>query len=493
MVAASLGPRVRADPEIGGFPRPREPLPCAAVLASGMTGRAMSEASPPSPASVAPRRRMLTKLGMLALLANMAGATVAKYVAVTLRGGHVGDGSETPWLASYYVAMFVVAVFDAFLVDELLFAGSFRRKVLEGKDERHLERSGDDTALVAALRPNALGFPMVVVLCGGLTYFAFNLVNDGFDAWHRTIGKNLAALRSDDPERQRTAVAELSIRRDGPVLPALVQTLHAGGPAAPWAAWALGRFQDLPTRRPLIGPLVEATRSGDPAMRREALVALARLQHRVITPMLHDEIRAQLAAGESVDRRLMYALGSVQVLSSVPLLEELLASADEDTQRLAAWALAQHRDQRDGRSVVEVLEKRLPSATFAVRCSIVHALGILGDERSNLALVRAYDESTPDELEQVCDSIPVAFRPDGGDDETLLLRPERKLGMKVILSMGQMRATSPDVRAVVEPWLEARVLDTSALYEVREGSQSLLTGIRAGRDDLLGVDPDAPQ
>lgn len=459
-----------------------------------MTGRAMSEASPPSPASATPRRgrAIRAKLVSLTLLANMAGLVVAIYVARTLRGGHV-EGSETPWLVSYYAAMFVVALFDAFFVDELVFGGSFRRKYLEGKDERHLERTGDDTALAAALRPNALGFPMVVVLCGGLTYFVFNLANDGFDSWHRTIGKNLAALRSDDPELQRKAVAALSIRRDGPVLPALVVTLHEGGPAAPWAAWALGRFHDLPTKRPVIGPLVEAARAGEPAVRREALIALARLQHRAITPSIHDEIRAQLQAGETVDPRLMYALGSVQVLSSVPLLEELLVAADEDTQRLAAWALAQHRDQREGRAVVEVLERRLPSASLAVRCSIVHALGILGDERSNLALVRAYDDATPDELEHVCGNIRIAFRPDGGDDELLLLRPERKLGMKVILAMGQMRATSPDVRAVVEPWLEARVLDTAAIYEVREGSQSLLGGIRAGRDDLSGQSADAPE
>jgi len=457
----------------------------------------MSEASPPAPASAAPPRgrSIRPKLISLTLMANLAGLVVAVYVARTLRGGHVGDASETPWLVSYYAAMFVVGLFDAFLVDELLFGASFRRKYLEGKDERHLERTGDDNALASALRPNAFGFPLVVVLCGGLTYFLFNLTNGGFDSWHRHIGRHLAALRSDDPDRQRAAVIELSIRRDGPVLPALIETLHEGGSAAPWAAWALGRFQDLPTRRPVVGPLVEASRSGDPALRREALVALARLQHRASTPEIQAEIRAQLAAGETVDPRLMYALGSVQVMSSVPLLEELLVAADEDTQRLAAWGLAQHRDQRGGRAVVDVLEKRLPSAALPVRCAIVDALGILGDEQSNLVLVRAYDEATPDELEQLCDGKVIPFRPDGeeGDDATRLFRPERKLGMKVVLSMGAMRATTPDVRAVVEPWLEARVLDSSALYEVREAAQSLLAGIRAGRDDLQGVNPDAPR
>lgn len=457
----------------------------------------MSEVSPPSSAPSASRRSRVTraKLASLAVLANMAGVVVAVYVARAIRGGHIGASSETPWLAAYYTAMGLVALFDAFLVDELLFGGSFRRKYLQGQDAGHLERKGDDAALAASLRPNALGFPATVVVCGGLTYLLFNLANDGFDRWHRTIGRSLAALRSGDPDQQRAAVAELSIRRDGPVLPALMATLHAGGPAAPWAAWALGRFHDQPTLRPIIMPLVEASRASDPAVRREALIALGRLQHRAAGPAIHDEIRAQLAAGERVDPRLLYALGSIQVLGSVPLLEELLVAADEDTQRLAAWALAQHRDQRDGRSVVDVLVKRLPSASVPVRCAIVHALGILGDERSNLALVQAYDDATPDELEQVCDNVVIGMRPDGADDEVRLLRPERKLGMKVILSMGQMRATSPEVRAVVEPWLVALGNDASAVYEVREGSQSLLAGIQAGRDDLIekghGADPDA--
>ncbi len=442
----------------------------------------MSDAGPPSRA-----RAPLAKLASLTLLANMAGLVVAVYVARTLRGGHVGESGETPWLVAYYGAMFVAAVFDAFLVDQLLFGGSFRLKYLQGKDERHLERSGNDAALAAAMRqPNALGFPMVVVLCGGLTYFLFNLANDGFDTYHRTIGRNIAALRSDDPAVQRNAVAELSIRREGHVLPALIKTLHDEGPAAPWAAWALGRFHDLPTLRPVITPLVAASRSQDPILRREAILSLARLQHRPVGPGVHQEIRAQLDAGETVDPRLLYALGSIQLVSSVPLLEEMLVSADEETQRLAAWALAQHRDQRDGRAVVEVLERRLPSASLGVRCAIVHALGILGDERSNLALKQAYDDATPDELEYVCPRSVIALRPDGADDEIWVLRPERKLAMKVILSMGQMRATSPDVRAAVEPWLVALAADPTAIYEVREGSQSLLSGIRGGRDDLLG-------
>ncbi|MCX4245654.1 HEAT repeat domain-containing protein [Paraliomyxa miuraensis] len=442
----------------------------------------MSDDRPaPAPAARRRSRSIRAKLVSLTLLANLAGLVVAIFVARTLRGGLLG-GSDTLWMASYYGAMVVVALFDAFLVDELVFGGNFRRAYLEGKDARQLERGGDDEAFAASMRPQGRTFPVVVVVCGLLTYFVFNLANDDFDSYYRTVGTHVAKLRSGTPEEQQAAVAQLSIRRGPHVMPALIQALHGEGPAAPWAAWALGRFHDLPTRHPVVTPLVGAMRSSNPAVRREALVALGRLQHRPAASAIHEEIRAQLAAGQTVDPRLMYALGSIQVLSSVPLLEELLHGADEETQRLAAWALAQHRDQRGGRAVVEVLEKRLPSASLPVRCAIVHGLGILADERSNFALMQAYDDATPDELGTLCDRITIHFRPDGGDDTALLLRPERKLGMKVVLAMGQMRATSADVRAAVEPWI-IEVAANAPLPEIREGGQSLLAGIRGQRDD----------
>ncbi len=359
----------------------------------------MSDAGPPSDASDAPARRgnaLRAKLVSLTLLANLAGFVVAVFVARTLRAGHTSQSGESLWLAVYYGAMFVVALFDAFLVDELVLGGTFRRTYLQGKDSRQLERSGDDEALASSMRGSSFGFPLVVVLCGGLTYGLFNLVNNDFDTYHRTIGTHISALRSEDPEQQRQAVAELSIRRAPPVLPALIATLQSENEAAPWAAWALGRFEDLPTQRPVITPLVGAARSHNPAVRREALVALGRLQHRPSAPYIHQEIQAQMEAGQTVDPRLLYALGSIQVLDSLPLLEELLHSGDENTQRLAAWALAQHRDQRAkdgvaGRDAVTLLERRLPSASLDVRCAIVHALGILGDEQSNLPLMQAFD------------------------------------------------------------------------------------------------------
>ena len=46
-----------------------------------------------------------------------------------------------------------------------------------------------------------------------------------------------------------------------------------------------------------------------------------------------------------------------------------------------------------------------------------------------------------------------------------------------------MRATTAEVRAKIEPWLEALIATEATAPITREAAQSLLAGIRAQRDD----------
>jgi hypothetical protein len=232
---------------------------------------------------------------------------------------------------------------------------------------------------------------------------------------------------------------------------------------------------------------VAAASGDDPALRREALVALGRIQHRAAGDMIQAEIRAQRERGEAIDPRLVYGLGAIQVPESVALLEDLLHGGHIPTQRIAAWALAQHRDLVGGHQVVlEILEARLPTAPHEVRCAIVHSLGILSHERSNLALRRAYDEATPAERATICPRWQLSMRPDGDvtdRDRADLFLPQDTLAMKIIGVMGQLRATDPKIRAEIEPWLEQVIADEETTPATREAAGSLLTGIREGRDD----------
>ncbi len=446
------------------------------------------DSDPPSkPPRMAPGRSRTptaAKLWSLTILANLAGFLAAVWCARLVRGVPDSEAVETLLRFAYYGMMLIVAFFDALLVDELLLGGSFRRTHLQGKDARYLAKKGAaEDELAVSMQRSTTSFPFLVLVLGGLTYLVFNVVNDDFDPYYRRVGKHVSAMEYGDSARQIEAVTALSIRREPAVLPALRQGLAAGGTKAQWSAWALGRFFDLPSRRPLYVSLVAAVRGDDPAVRREALVALGRLQHRSMAGAIVDEVRRQRDAGEAVDLRLLYGLGAVQVMDSLPLLEELLHGADEQTQRMAAWALAQHRDQIGGREAVTILERRLASASPLLRCAIVHALGILADERSNLALVDAYNRASAEQRALVCPRIRLSMRPDGQEDFEDLLMPQDSYAMKIIFTMGQMRATTAEIRAAVEPWLVELIGNVATTPGIREAARSLLAGIREARDD----------
>jgi hypothetical protein len=251
-----------------------------------------------------------------------------------------------------------------------------------------------------------------------------------------------------------------------------------------WAAWAIGRHKssDVMTINRLPA-LVERVRNGPPEVRREALITLGRLQHQAMAPEVQAELAAELAAGETLDRRLIWALGYLQHKDSLAVLDKALYHPDVEIQRLAAWALAQHRDSGAGRDAADLLEQRLPAAPLATQCAIVHSLGVLADERSNLALMHAYDALQPDQREFLCESISVYVAPDGEHDREDLLMPRERFAMKTLQAMGAMRATTPEIREQVEPWLATMIAAPETAGLVRESAQSLLSGIRSQRDD----------
>lgn len=433
------------------------------------------------------RTPMWAKLCSFVISANLAGFLIADWVARWVRAVPETATQESGLLFAYYGAMLLIGIIDALLIDEIAFRGAFRRTTLGGYGARNAARGTADVEDMAlASKPSGMTFPVLVLLCGGVTYFLFNAVNHDFDRDYRRIGRDLGILaHGDEPERIE-ALRRVAILR-GEYLPrvihALTNALAEGGEPARWAAWGMGKLADQPRTRPLIPPLVEATRSSDPGLRKEALFALGRLQHRASGPAIADEVRRQHEAGE-VDPRMLYALGAVQVLSSREILETLLYQAKPSIQGLAAWALAQHRDQVGGDALVDVLEARLPSANLPLRCDIVHALGILAAERSNRVLMQLYDTSTPEERATQCESRRLSLRPDGGPQDWVdLFMPADAFGMRIIATMAQMRATSPEIRQEVEPWLERLIADPTTAAAPQTAAGTLLEGIRTQRDD----------
>ncbi|HET6583849.1 MAG TPA: HEAT repeat domain-containing protein [Nannocystaceae bacterium] len=458
----------------------------------------MSESRPPQIQVTSTRRAPAwAKLFTLAVVANLFGILAASAMARFIGRVPATDQAEQLWRLAYYAGIAVAAIFDALLLDEVWFKGAFRRTHLLGRVPGFARKDDDVEGVAVSMQRSTISFPLLVLAAGFVTSLFYDVaINRGFEDYYRDVGKDIGALRRGDTNRKITAIENLSVRRRSEVLPALKWALAEGGDAAPWAAWAIGRHRDLKIRKPLIAALQPAVRSDDPVLRREALIALGRLQQRtpVVAEALQDLLRADLEAG-SIDPRLLYALGSIQVVGSAEVLEDVLQRGDPESQRLAAWALAQHRDQRESKPLVDILEARLATADVGLRCALVHALGIFAHERSNLALMHAYDESPPEELAYVCPRIRIVMNPPGADptatpnpslnaiDAEEVLMPEDALALQILAAMGQMRATSPEVRAAVEPWLEARTVDADATAFVREHSSVLLSGIREARDD----------
>lgn len=422
------------------------------------------------------------KFFSFAVIANSAAIAIAVWVARLIRAVPATDDGEQ-WLRGlYYGGIALAAIFDALLLDEVLFKGAFRKTHIVGRLPGFAKRDEDVDDVAISLQRSTWSFPLLLLSAALVSSMLLNLVTRDLDGYYRNLGVHIGALHRGDAPRQIDAIKQLAIRRAPEVLPNLKQALANGGEAAPWAAWAIGRHHELQNRRPLFPPLVTAVREGSPAVRREAAIALGRLQQRSMVGALQQELRADLDAGK-VDVRLLYALGSVQVTSSKDMLHEVLQTGEAPAQRIAAWAIAQHRDQRGAKDFAKLLEERLPTADVELRCAIVHSLGIFAHEGSNLALVRAYDDSTEAELAFGCPRISIPMSPDSKEDFEEILMPEDTLALKILASMGQMRATTPEMRAVVEPWLEKRVADTTATLFIQEGARTLLAGIREGRND----------
>lgn len=442
------------------------------------------------PPGYSPRKRTIpirSKLSVAVVIANLVGMMAAVYLARLIREVPAEASTETMLLAAYWTALCLVAVVDALAVDEFVFRGAFRLTHLQGKDPKYAKASDDPAVVAATMQRSTVSFPIVLLLCGGLTYLLFNFVNHDFNSYYRRVGIHIGNLRGEDPDgqpRRLQAIAELSIRRHPAIVPTLRQQLQRGGEVAAWAAWALGRFTDVTSeRKAILADLRTALRAPDPTLRREALISLARYQDREIAEKLIGELERDLQAGV-IDRRLLIAAGYIQVPAVVPALAEVLQRGDERAQRVAAWAIAQHRDQREAKDLDRILTDRLPSASLPVRCAIVFSLGILGIERANEALMHAHDTATPEELESRCDLEVVYLRPDGQQDHYELFLPVDTYVNQIFKSMGQMRATTPEVRAKVEPWLERIIAANRGNGTLMaERAQSLLDGIRTGRDD----------
>jgi hypothetical protein len=98
--------------------------------------------------------------------------------------------------------------------------------------------------------------------------------------------------------------------------------------------------------------------------------------------------------------------------------------------------------------------------------------------------MHVYESATAAEREFLCRRLSVSAAPDGERDHEDLLAPTDRFSIKVMQSFGAMRATTPEIRAQIEPWLETVIAAKDIPLPTLQSAQSLLAGIRTQRNDL---------
>ncbi len=394
-------------------------------------------------------------------------------------------------LATYYGAITVLALAIAFLVDEGMFQGGFRRTTLGGEQvpAKRALGEGNIARSAALFQRNQLSFVMTFALAWGACYVGAEMLTGFFSREYQRVGRHVFALWRGEATAKREAVASLFMRRET----AAVQTLLDYANAQPTdqtrtlqaVLWALGSMHDLPSRRPLLHALGPYTDASIPTeLRREALIGLGRLRDPHVTPHLA-ALAQDDATHDRFDARVIYALGLVASEPALAPLQDALMRGPSKVQQLAAWGLSQHTAfGTHTREVAATLGTRLLTADAPLGCAIAWSLGQLGVEDSNLALQKSLDGIARTHWDAPCPGVSVALGVEGmpAHPHHVIELPQ-SLVVTHLLSMARVRATDPTIRAHVEPWLAALAHDKTLRSDTTFAASSLLDAIRTGRDD----------
>lgn len=453
----------------------------------------MNDPRPAKPADKPPRgvgkNRKSThqRLWIAMLLVNVLGLFASVFIAQRLRSLSMEPTYEFFLYGLYYAWMAAAALVDALWADEIFFRGAFRKTHLSGLTAKVAQNRGDVEDMLATSRPMHFIFPVLFILGFALSYLLFNLITRDLSGDYDRVGRHARVIRGtslDQREQRLAAIDALSMVQRPQVQIFLARQLeHDDEESAAFAAWAMGRIRDDNMRRMLSDELMKAARSKRPKVAREAALALARMQHRPVARLIENALRDSIDDPE-LDLRLIWAMAFLQRPSAVDLLQKAIFRPDIKSQRIAAFALAQQKQKDSVQRSLAILSERIPSASIQTRCAIVHALGILGHEGGNLAILEAWRGASPEERQSYCRPEELRLRPDGqGDDiHKLFVTPIKhtveSFEVLALFSLGAIRATQASVRAEIEPWLESLIQNPDTVERSRQGASSLLKGIR---------------
>src|SRR5687768_1286286 len=167
-----------------------------------MNGR-VSQADPPHTLQVTEVRRAPAwpRLFSLAVIANAAALAGGLYSARLLRAVPETDAGEQWLRAIYYIGVGIAAIFDAFLLDEVLFKGAFRRTHVLGKVPGFAKSDEDVEDIAVGLQKTTWSFPFLVISSGLVTMILLNFLTRDIDGYYKTLGVHIGAVERGDVER----------------------------------------------------------------------------------------------------------------------------------------------------------------------------------------------------------------------------------------------------------------------------------------------------
>lgn len=420
-------------------------------------------------------RRVL--LSGIVLAANVAAQAYSLPVTDYIRHKSTSVTTDLGLRLIYFALMVIVTFVEVLLVDELLFGGGWRKRVLKGtKDPKHA--AGEDDEPISKASILFKDYTIHVTLAFGAllacNYFLFNAFNNNFDSYYRKVGHLITKIRSSDRAVRLKAIAEVASNRYKPVSRILLDRLIRGeGEEQTWAAWALGyraEWKLVPSniRTEVERRLLALLGKGARSEQANTAVALARLEsYRWL-----DQASSALREADP-DPRLIVAIGLLKDHrpQSIEALAHLLTKGSFLQSASAAWALGKMQVE----TAADPLRRVLFGLDTPLQCIAVEALGRLGDVNSVSLLIRLFESK---KAGQLCPETAVKLRPDGkGDDYFLFFwkselykklrctstrEPLRVRILKVLWRMGERRIL-PWIRKIAESHLYAPRVKTCAV------------------------------
>jgi beta-lactamase regulating signal transducer with metallopeptidase domain len=175
----------------------------------------------------------------------------------------------------------------------------------------------------------------------------------------------ILALKDEDAQVRRSAMASLMRVRSPLALDALVEALRDSDPEVrEHAAFALGQLRD----ERAVPALTTALQDESADVREKAVFALGQLRAESAAGALSQALKD---ASPSIRSQAAFALGEIRSAAAVPGLVQALKDADDDVRKQAAFALGQIGDP----GAVDALTAALKDVDSDVRRTVAFALG----------------------------------------------------------------------------------------------------------------------